>query len=271
MPARNTTTRRRLPATERGDHEPTQTTRQFVKLPVDVLRIRGLTLAAKVVYAVLLDRVGDNGECWPGQRRVARDCGIDLTTANRAIAELKRAGLIEVTSPGGLTGKRPGRTCRYRVQRRRNANVPESPTYANRPTQRMRNANVNVGESHTESDKVQTKGARLNKSRDVDSWKSACSAMTTDTLRTDGFRAAWERWCRYRREARRALTTSTATAQVKKLEGFGHDQAIRAIDASIANGWAGLFAPDGNRPRGGGGGRGNGKADDPDAKYRDLR
>jgi DNA-binding MarR family transcriptional regulator len=54
-----------------------------------------LTSGAKLVYADIVDRIGHNGRCWPGQRRIACDCGMTPKAANRAIAELHRRGLIE--------------------------------------------------------------------------------------------------------------------------------------------------------------------------------
>jgi hypothetical protein len=62
-----------------------------------------------------------------------------------------------------------------------------------------------------------------------------------ETLKTPAFVEAWDRWNRYKRESRKTLRPSTAALQLKKLAKFGPETAIAAIEASIANGWIGLF------------------------------
>lgn len=60
-------------------------------------------------------------------------------------------------------------------------------------------------------------------------------------LDTPEFRAAWKRWLSYREQMRKPLKPASLEALLKKLSGWGADQAIRSIDESIANGWQGLF------------------------------
>jgi DNA-binding transcriptional regulator YhcF (GntR family) len=74
---------------------------RFYKLPEDLMKRRDLTLTAKVIFAVLLRRQGDNGEAWPGYERLADDAGISKMSAIRATQELEKNGLIEVTIRGG--------------------------------------------------------------------------------------------------------------------------------------------------------------------------
>jgi hypothetical protein len=73
--------------------------------------------------------------------------------------------------------------------------------------------------------------------------------MTGDSLKTDRFKAVWREWVAYREETRHKLTARTVTMQIRKLEGFGHDRAIQAIEASIEQGWRGLFEPKTDRAR----------------------
>lgn len=65
----------------------------------------------------------------------------------------------------------------------------------------------------------------------------------TDVLNTQEFRGAWRDWVQYRKEIRKPLTKTTIQRQVRRLEKWGHDKAIAAIDNSITNGWQGLFEP----------------------------
>lgn len=68
-------------------------------------------------------------------------------------------------------------------------------------------------------------------------------------LNTERFRAQWEAWKQHRRETRKKLTPTSASRQLKRLEKMGHDNAIAAIEHSIANGWQGIFEPDGKQAR----------------------
>lgn len=63
-------------------------------------------------------------------------------------------------------------------------------------------------------------------------------------LQTPAFAAAWEAWFAYRKSAKlKRLAPVSIAQQLKKLGEMGHDQAIAAINESIANGWHGIFAP----------------------------
>lgn len=81
---------------------------RFVKVPKHVLSRRDLSASAKLIYAVLLDRIGDNDAAWPGWRRLARDLGVSLGVVSRGVCHLKRVGLLTVEARG------PGQSNRYR-------------------------------------------------------------------------------------------------------------------------------------------------------------
>jgi len=79
-------------------HEKPKTTygMRFYKLPKDVAGRRDLPASAKIVLAVLIDRIGQNDCCWPGIRCLAKDSGLDKDTVINSIKCLKSKGLIEV-------------------------------------------------------------------------------------------------------------------------------------------------------------------------------
>ena len=65
-----------------------------------------------------------------------------------------------------------------------------------------------------------------------------------ECLDTPAFRKAWDEYLRHRREIRaRKLSPAGTTKQWSKMAEWGVDAAIQAIDATIANGWTGVFAP----------------------------
>lgn len=55
-----------------------------------------LTAAADLrVLVAILDRMNRRMEAWPGYGKIARDCGIDRSTARRAVDRLIECGYIE--------------------------------------------------------------------------------------------------------------------------------------------------------------------------------
>lgn len=54
-----------------------------------------LSHRARAVYMYLRDRSGSEGKCWPGVKRIASDLHLSRRTAQRALADLERAGYIK--------------------------------------------------------------------------------------------------------------------------------------------------------------------------------
>jgi hypothetical protein len=59
---------------------------------------------AALVLLKLADRADDDGLCWPGHKRTAADCNINVRTARRSIASLEASGLLRQEARKG-TGK----------------------------------------------------------------------------------------------------------------------------------------------------------------------
>ena len=249
--------------------------RSWFRYPKALSERTDLDPLAKQLLCVLRDRIGANGECWPGQRRLCADLGCRTNEAvTRATRTLESAGLLVVERGSGLSGSRAERTNRYRLtdaglalfggerppppveangrdseplNGRESGPLAKPPTVGNPAPQRAGTPASNGRESRPELDQEnKTKGTRPKaraKARPADPWEQARAAMTNGTLDTERFEAAWRAWAKYRRELRKALTPSTVGQQIKKLEGFGHDNAVQSIEQSIATGWTGLFDP----------------------------
>lgn len=72
------------------------------------------------------------------------------------------------------------------------------------------------------------------------------------------FVAAWAEWVKYRRARRLTLTEVTVRKQLMMLNEYPTREAIQILNASIQNGWQGLF-PERSKL--------NGKADSSDAVF----
>lgn len=66
----------------------------FTQLPNYVLRSAVLSFGARLAYAVLLSYAWQEGSCFPGQDRMAKDLGTSRQMVNTYLRELKSAGFI---------------------------------------------------------------------------------------------------------------------------------------------------------------------------------
>lgn len=58
---------------------------------------------------------------------------------------------------------------------------------------------------------------------------------------------AFTEWCSYRREIGKTMTPSTVKRQLSMMERLGPGDAVLSMEASIRNGWQGLFDPNGSK------------------------
>jgi hypothetical protein len=70
---------------------------------VEDCRLEGAAKPILFVIAYRADR--DSAECWAGQRRIAREAGVDPKTVERVIPRLIADGVLELVEPG--SGPRP--------------------------------------------------------------------------------------------------------------------------------------------------------------------
>jgi len=72
-------------------------------VPYLVLRDNRLSVGARLAYAILLMYAWQEGSCFPGQERMARDMGLSTRHLRRALAELRDLGYISWRKlmPGG--------------------------------------------------------------------------------------------------------------------------------------------------------------------------
>lgn len=66
----------------------------FAAFPYVVLRDTRLSLGARLTYAVLLSYAWQEGSCFPGQQRMAKDMGITDRHLRRFLVELRDLGYV---------------------------------------------------------------------------------------------------------------------------------------------------------------------------------
>src|SRR5687767_9332202 len=68
----------------------------FVMVERVILRAKGLSNNAKLLYLFLIDYAGEAGSCFPGQERLSQDLGVrSVDTVQRTLTELRQFGLID--------------------------------------------------------------------------------------------------------------------------------------------------------------------------------
>ncbi len=72
----------------------------FTQVPNVILTNKGLSVGAKLAYAMLLHYAWQNNFCFPGQERLATDIGAGKRSVIRFMAELERAGFVAVKRRG---------------------------------------------------------------------------------------------------------------------------------------------------------------------------
>ena len=61
---------------------------------------------------------------------------------------------------------------------------------------------------------------------------------------TEEFKATWGEWVEHKKQKRSKLTPIAIRKQVKLMNEIGPQRSTTAINASIMNGWSGIFKPD---------------------------
>jgi hypothetical protein len=73
----------------------------FTQIPNAILRCSTLSVGSRLLYAILLSYAWQDGECFPGQRRLATDMGFrSIRGVQKLLDELREAGLIYVIRRG---------------------------------------------------------------------------------------------------------------------------------------------------------------------------
>ena len=73
---------------------------RFYKLSADLAQRRDLTGTTKIIYSIIVNHMGNNGQCWPGYRKLGKEAGVDKETAQKSVEQLSDKGLLDVEKRG---------------------------------------------------------------------------------------------------------------------------------------------------------------------------
>jgi len=72
----------------------------FTQVPNFILTNKGISVGAKLAYAMLLKYAWYDDACYPGQIKLAEDMGAGERSIRTYLKELESAGLLEITQRG---------------------------------------------------------------------------------------------------------------------------------------------------------------------------
>ena len=90
------------------------TARGWTLVPNMILQEAALGAGAKLVYALLLSYAWHNDYCFPGQQRLAEDCGKTQGWVSQRMRELEAEGFLRIERRG--QGRTNVYTLKYRVK-----------------------------------------------------------------------------------------------------------------------------------------------------------
>ena len=208
----------------------------------------GLSPTDKLVLIAMADSAGDSGRSYSSYRTILRITGHSREdTINEAQKRLVDLGkLVD-------TGERTGSTGRVKVWQLH----PDACKESSPEIEAMFNSRLNGGLPNHEilrqssanpppipglTGNAYIKGTR-NGEQPTGSLAKKPFPEVPPELATPEFQAAWADWLKDRRDRRKPVTAEAAKRQLSQCAEWGAARAVQAINASIQNGWQGLFEP----------------------------
>ena len=188
------------------------------------------------IYLVLASHANrQTGVAFPGVETIAQEAGIGDRATQYGLKALERAGLVAVERSVGREHHNTYRLLGYTPQTNGAPPctiLPEMVHGDDRNGARPQQEMVHGGAPEQEEE-----NKRRNKKQ------RGGAAVVPDSLNTPEFVSKWGEWLSYRKERRLTCTPITIKRQLAKLAAFGPADAIASIEASLSNGWQGLFEP----------------------------
>ena len=175
----------------------------------------------------------------PDQVAKLRGGTADEVTA--LLGELERAGVFSRDRRGVIYSRRMVRdlgdreAVRRRVARFRERGASSNATRNAVVTPTVTPLSRGEAEAETEAD--------TEKKQNKDNGADAPGVEIPASLDTPEFRKACTQFHNHRKELRKPLRPTGERALLTKLTGWGVQKAVAALNASVANGWVGVFEP----------------------------
>lgn len=189
--------------------------------------------AKLLVLLALADWCNDQGVCWPSMEALGKKARIERRSARRIVHQLELAGYLEIET--GTTGAKQNK---YHLNLGKLENsegrTQSPPSVAQEDTESHRVPPRSAGED------TESKKGRTPESPDP-SLEPSVDPPREPPYKSAEFLEALNDWEQHKKEIRDPLKPTGRKMLYKKLAGLGEQQAIAAIEHSIANGWKGIY------------------------------
>ena len=188
-----------------------------------------------VAYPTPVEFDGGIFQLQPGQlltsrKRLSTETGINESAIQRILMRMETAQLIEqLTSPKSrvitILSLAPPEKVNRKVNHKRTTNEHND---VDKPLAEKEVDLSNLPSKLDQFQLISVKGKHIE---------------IPGNLQSDSFTKIWQEWETHRKQLGKSLTPITVTRQLKKLSKFGEAGAVRSLEASMENGWTGVFDP----------------------------
>lgn len=113
----------------------------------------------------------------------------------------------------------------------------------NRPNETQTNSQTDLQNAHSRAHKTETETVKKTVPKGTAKEKVSFACMLPDHLQCSDVDVKWKEWEDFRRKKGKPISEAAARKQMKMLQDLSREEAIAAIDNSIANDYQGLFPP----------------------------
>jgi predicted transcriptional regulator len=197
--------------------------------------VTGIKSSDKCVLFVLADRANEQGVCYPGVERIAREACLNRRSVRRCVQRLSQAGLVEVIIRGGNGTGRMTNLYQLNLETQQELQQVDTESVIPKRTtcqeQQDNSDRQEVIKSPKAKDKPKVKPKK--RARPISKVEGSPENLNID---------AWGKYERYRKESGyKKLTTEGKRLSQQKLSALNKSDQLQVVDMSIANGWKGLF------------------------------
>lgn len=166
----------------------------------------------------------DHGKTFTRRSTLCERCGIAKSGISRHLKNLSELGLIGLNEDGSIEALAPPEAFQYWNSEFQNRNSPV-PILEPPPAPPYKDSATTSGTDTSPTPP----------------WGEIPASLDEEPVR-----AALKKYDRHRHEKRSKMTPTAWRGLLKKLEAMGPEGATEALLHSIANGWTGVFSPNGN-------------------------
>ncbi len=204
----------------------------FTIIPNQLFDDEKLSCHAKMVYCVLFRYANRERSCFPSYILLSKKSGVSLRGIPRTLEDLESQHWLKKEKRFLPDGSRTSNLYVLKDPNLDKLSIPHPHATVARPPCHSGTAPMPPG--HT--NKIYLNKTHINKKKE--------DIVFPAELDNEAFKAIWNKYILYRKEAgHKALTPTSINTLFERMVTWGEKQAMDSIEITIANGWRGIFPP----------------------------